>query len=98
MLGAAFWDSGSATCWSIGSGPADADARGFGKSVLMQHLVSYLNQDFGREAYLSCGLDDDDAEEAPICGILTSFDTAHIRSLSAALFTAVGVRRRLQGD
>lgn len=89
VLGAAFSGLRFGYLWSIGSGPGDADARGFGKSVLMQHLVSYLNQDFGREAYLSCGLDDDDAEEAPICGILTSFDTAHIRSLSAALFTAV---------
>lgn len=89
VLGAAFSGLRFGYLWSIGSGPGDADARGFGKSVLMQHLVSYLNQDFGRDAYLSCGLDDDDAEEAPICGILTSFDTAHIRSLSAALFTAV---------
>jgi hypothetical protein len=89
VLGAAFSGLRFGYLWSIGSGPGDADARGFGKSVLMQHLVSYLNQDFGREAYLSCGLDDDDAEDAPICGILTSFDTAHIRSLSAALFTAV---------
>jgi hypothetical protein len=89
VLGAAFSGLRFGYLWSIGSGPGDADARGFGKSVLMQHLVSYLNQDFGRDAYLSCGLDEDDAADAPICGILTSFDTAHIRSLSAALFTAV---------
>jgi hypothetical protein len=89
VLGAAFSGLRFGYLWSTGSGPGDADARGFGKSVLMQHLVYYLNQDFGRDAYLTCGLDDDDAADAPMCALLTSFDTAQIRSLNAALFTAV---------
>lgn len=89
VLGSAFSGLRFGYLWSMGLGTNDSDARGFGKSVLMQHLVWSLNQDYGRSAYLSCGLDDDDAAEAPICGLLTSFDTAQIRSLGAALFTAV---------
>ncbi len=89
VLGAAFSGLRFGYLWSTGTGPGDSDARGFGKSVLMQHLSSSLNQDFGKAAYLSAGLDEDDAAEAPICGLLTSFDTTQIRSLNAALFTAV---------
>lgn len=89
VLGAAYSGLKFGYLWSIGSGGGDSDARGYGKSVLMQHLVWSLNQDFARSAYLNCGLDEDDAEEAPMCGLLTSFDTAQIRSLGAALFTAV---------
>lgn len=89
VLGAAFSGLRFGYLWSMGSGAGDSDARGFGKSVLMQHLVHWLNQDYGESAYLSCGLDEDDAAEAPICGLLTSFDTAQIRSLGAAMFTAV---------
>ena len=89
VLGAAFSGLRFGYLWSMGSGAGDSDARGFGKSVLMQHLVHWLNEDYGKSAYLSCGLDEDDAAEAPICGLLTSFDTAQIRSLGAAMFTAV---------
>lgn len=89
VLGAAFSGLRFGYLWSTGTGPGDSDARGFGKSVLMQHLAGRLNEDYGRSAYLNCGLDDDDASQAPICGLLTSFDTAQIRSLGAALFTAV---------
>ncbi|TCO65867.1 hypothetical protein [Actinocrispum wychmicini] len=89
VLGAAFSGLRFGYLWSTGTGPGDSDARGFGKSVLMQHLVWSLNQDYGRASYLACGLDEDDAAEAPICGLLTSFDTAQIRSLNAALFTSV---------
>ncbi len=89
VLGAAFSGLRFGYLWSTGTGPGDSDARGFGKSVLMQHLAGRLNRDFGRSAYLNCGLDDADADAEPICGLLTSFDTAQIRSLSAALFTAV---------
>ncbi|WP_406183968.1 hypothetical protein [Streptomyces sp. NBC_01006] len=89
VLGTAFSGLRFGYLWSTGTGPGDSDARGFGKSVLMQHLTGSLNEDFGRTAYLSCGLDEEDADEVPICGLLTSFDTAQIRSLSAALFTAV---------
>lgn len=89
VLGAAFSGLRFGFLWSMGSGAGDSDARGYGKSVLMQHLVWSLNQDFGRAAYLSCGLAEEDAHEDPICGLLTSFDTTQIRSLGAALFTAV---------
>ncbi len=89
VLGAAFSGLRFGYLWSTGSGDGDSDARGYGKSVLMQHLAWSLNQDWGRGAYKAAGLDDDDADEAPMCGLLTSFDTAQIRSLNAALFTAV---------
>lgn len=89
VLGAAFSGLRFGYLWSTGSGDGDSDARGYGKSVLMQHLSWSLNQDWGRSAYKAAGLDDSDADEAPICGLLTSFDTAQIRSLNAALFTAV---------
>ncbi|MFH8729214.1 hypothetical protein [Streptomyces termitum] len=75
--------------WSSGIIPGDTDARGFGKSVLMQHLAQKINKDFGFEVYKSIGLDDEDAAEVPICCVLTSFDTVHVRSLGAALFAAV---------
>ncbi|MEU3571038.1 hypothetical protein AB0E96_21845 [Kitasatospora sp. NPDC036755] len=89
VLGAAYSGLKFGYLWSTGTAPGDSDARGFGKSVLMQHLTGLLNKDFGRTAYLSSGLDEEDAAEVPICGLLTSFDTAQIRSLGAALFTAV---------
>lgn len=89
VLGAAYSGLRFGYLWSTGIGDGDSDARGFGKSVLMQHLAWSLNQDWGRAAYKSAGLDDSDADEAPMCGLLTSFDTAQIRSLNAALFTAV---------
>lgn len=89
VLGAAFSGLRFGYLWSIGITDDDSEARGFGKSALMQHLAWSLNQDFGNSAYLSCGLDESDAAEVPICGLLTSFDTAQIRSLAAALFTAV---------
>lgn len=89
VLGAAFSGLKFGYLWSMGTSGGDPDARGFGKSVLMQHLCWSLNEDFGKSAYLSCGLDEDDAAQAPMCGLLTSFDTTQIRSLGAALFTAV---------
>jgi hypothetical protein len=98
VLGAAFSGLRFGYLWSTGSGPGDSDARGFGKSVLMQHLASSLNKDFGRSAYITAGLDEEDAAEAPICGLLTSFDTAQIRSLSAALFTAVEYATDFRAD
>jgi hypothetical protein len=89
VLGAAFSGLRFGYLWSLGTSAGDSDARGFGKSVLMQHLSWSLNEDFGKKAYLSAGLDESDAAEEPICGLLTSFDTTQIRSLGAALFTAV---------
>ncbi|MEU6462591.1 hypothetical protein [Streptomyces sp. NPDC046976] len=75
--------------WSVGIVPGDSDARGFGKSVLMQHLARKVNEDFGAWAYREAGLDDEDAAEVPICCLVTGFDTANVRSLGAALFAAV---------
>ncbi|WP_318202136.1 hypothetical protein [Streptomyces sp. SCL15-4] len=98
VLGSAFSGLRFGYLWSTGTGPGDSDARGFGKSVLMQHLTGSLNEDFGRAAYLSCGLDEEDAAEEPICGLLTSFDTAQIRSLNAALFTAVEYATDFRAD
>ena len=98
VLGAAFSGLRFGYLWSMGTGGGDSDARGYGKSVLMQHLVWSLNQDFGSSAYLSCGLDEDDAADEPICGLLTSFDTAQIRSLGAALFTAVEYATDFRND
>jgi hypothetical protein len=98
VLGAAFSGLKFGYLWSMGTGAGDSDARGYGKSVLMQHLVWTLNQDFGRAAYVSCGLTEEDAAEDPICGLLTSFDTAQIRSLGAALFTAVEYATDFRND
>lgn len=99
VLGAAFSGLRFGYLWSgVGTAVDGSDARGFGKSVLLQHLAWSLNQDFGRAAYLSCGLDEAEAAEAPIAGLLTSFDTAKIRSLAAALFTAVEYATDFRND
>ena len=37
--------------WSLGTG-LNGDARGFGKSSLMQYMVEETNKDFGRQAFL----------------------------------------------
>ena len=73
--------------WSLGTG-LGSDARGFGKSSLMQYLVEQTNLDFGRQAFLDSGLDEAEAEENPVCAVLASFDTANARSLNAVFFDA----------
>ncbi|WKX72375.1 hypothetical protein [Streptomyces sp. XD-27] len=103
VLGTAFSGLKFGYLWSTDGGHGGhggSDARGFGKSVLMQHLTGILNTDFGCTAYAASGLDEEDAAEAPICGLLTSFDTAQIRSLNAALFSAVEYATdfRVNGD
>ncbi|MFF1418288.1 hypothetical protein [Streptomyces sp. NPDC058280] len=75
--------------WSEGMTGGDADARGFGKSVLMQHVAREINEDFGAKVYSTAGLDEEDASEVPICCLLTGFDTTQVRTLGAALFAAV---------
>ncbi|WP_327235777.1 hypothetical protein OG349_19185 [Streptomyces sp. NBC_01317] len=75
--------------WSDGVVAGDSDSRGFGKTVLMHHMAGWINKDFGKEVCLSAGLDEEDAEEVPICCLVTGFDTSQIRTLSAALFVAV---------
>ena len=44
----------------------DPDSRGYGKSVLLQYLSAFLNNDFGEAALLQVGLDKGDAEENPV--------------------------------
>jgi hypothetical protein len=67
----------------------DPDSRGYGKSVLLQYLSCYLNNDFGKAAFTRVGMDDSDAEENPVCALLASFDTATTKNLNSLFFSAV---------
>ena len=87
VLGAAYDGLKFGYLWSLGTG-LNGDARGFGKSSLMQYMVEDINQDFGRNIFLGFGLDEDDAEESPVCAVLASFDMANARSLNAVFFEA----------
>ncbi len=87
-LGAAYSGLKFGFLWSLGTG-LHGDARGFGKSSLMQHLAETINEDFGEKVFLGAGLDASDAEEHPICAVLASFDMANVRSLHAVFFAAV---------
>ena len=73
--------------WSLGIG-LNGDARGFGKSSLMQYLVEETNKDFGQTIFAASGLSAADADEKPVCAILASFDMANARSLNAVFFEA----------
>ncbi len=73
--------------WSLGTG-LGGDARGFGKSSLMQFLVENVNEDFGRKVFLEMGLENADADEHPLCAVLASFDMANARSLNAVFYEA----------
>jgi hypothetical protein len=73
--------------WSIGTG-SGSDARGFGKSSMLQFLVERVNQDWGRQAILDAGLDESDATEEPIAAVLAAFDMANARSLNAVFYEA----------
>jgi hypothetical protein len=87
-LGSAYSGLKFGFLWSLSTGMG-ADARGFGKSSLMQYLTEYINTDFGRTAFLETGLEESDADEHPTCAVLASFDMAHVRSLHAVFFAAV---------
>ena len=87
-LGAAYNGLKFGFLWSLSTG-IGADARGFGKSSLMQYLTEYINQDFGRRVFLDVGLDEDDADEHPTAAIIASYDMANTRSLHAVFFAAV---------
>ncbi len=87
-LGAAYSGHKFGFLWSLGTG-LHGDARGFGKSSLMQHLAETINEDFGKKVFLDAGLDASDSEEHPICAVLASFDMANVRSLHAVFFAAV---------
>ncbi len=88
VLGAAYSGLKFGYLWSLGTGLAGGDARGYGKSSLLQYLIEKINHDFGRELLLQSGLDDEDAEENPLCAVLASFDMANARSLAAVFFEA----------
>ena len=87
VLGAAYDGLKFGYLWSLGTG-LNGDARGFGKSSLMQYMVEQINRDFGQQVFLDVGLDVEDAEENPVCAVLASFDMANARSLSAVFFEA----------
>ena len=97
VLGAAYDGLKFGYLWSLGTGP-NGDARGFGKSSLMQYMVEQINQDFGLRAFLDVGLDEADAEGSPICAVLASFDMANARSLSAVFFEAARYACRFKTD
>ena len=87
VLGAAYSGLRFGYLWSLGVG-LEGDARGFGKSSLMQYLVEQVNEDFGRDIFIRNGLEDEDAEEHPLCAVLASFDMANARSLNAVFYEA----------
>ncbi len=66
--------------WSLGTG-AGSDARGFGKSSMLQFLVEKVNSDWGRTAILEAGLDEDDARDEPAAAVLAAFDKGNSHSL-----------------
>jgi hypothetical protein len=88
VLGAAYSGLKFGFLWSLGTG-LHGDARGFGKSSLMQYLTEHVNEDFGRDVFVSAGLEESDAEEQPVCAMMASFDMANVRSLHAVFYAAV---------
>lgn len=88
VLGAIYNGQRFGALWSQ-STVMDPDSRGYGKSALLQYLACYLNEDFGRAAFLRVGMDASDAEENPVCALLASFDTSSRKNLNALFFSAV---------
>ena len=99
VLGATYNGQRFGALWSMTTA-LDPDSRGYGKSVLLQYLSGYLNEDFGRAAFLKVGLDESDAAENPICALLASFDMAATKNLNSLFFSAVeyGTDFRLRDD
>jgi hypothetical protein len=87
ILGAAYQGLKFGYLWSVGGG-LGGDVRGYGKSSMLQFLVERVNDDFGRSMLVDAGLDDADADEHPLAAVLSSFDMANARSLSAVFFEA----------
>jgi hypothetical protein len=87
VLGAAYQGLKFGYLWSVGGG-LGGDVRGYGKSSMLQFLVEAVNDDFGRAMLVGAGLDDEDADEHPLVAVLSSFDMANARSLSAVFFEA----------
>jgi len=88
VLGAIYNGQRFAALWSQ-STALDPDSRGYGKSVLLQYLSCFLNEDFGKAAFTKVGMEESDAEENPVCALLASFDTASTKNLNALFFSAV---------
>jgi hypothetical protein len=97
VLGAAYSGLRFGYLWSLGVG-LEGDARGFGKSSLMQYLVERVNEDFGRRVFLDTGLEEEDADEHPLCAVLASFDMANARSLNAVFYEAARYACRFRRD
>jgi hypothetical protein len=99
VLGAVYNGQRFGALWSQ-STVMDPDSRGYGKSVLLQYLSCYLNEDFGKAAFLKVGMEEGDAEDNPVCALLASFDTAATKNLNSLFFSAVeyGADFRLHDD
>ena len=97
VLGAAYDGLKFGYLWSLGTG-LSGDARGFGKSSLMQYMVQEINHDFGQRVFVDAGLDETDADETPVCAVLASFDMGPTRSLSAIFFEAARYAARFKAD
>lgn len=96
VLGSVFSGLKFGFLWSLGTG-VSSDARGFGKSSMMQFLVERINADWGRSLIVRSGLDESDATENPVCAVLASFDMANARSLNAVFFEAARYACRFKG-
>lgn len=88
ILGTAYSGLKFGYLWSLGSGSRGGDARGYGKSTILQNTVESINEDFGAQFLIDAGLDQEDADESPVCAMLASFDMATVRSLHAVFFEA----------
>src|SRR5262249_53076914 len=99
VLGAVYNGQRFGALWSQ-STVLDPDSRGYGKSVLLQYLSSFLNEDFGKAAFSKVGMEESDAQENPVCALLASFDTASTKNLNSLFFSAVeyGTDFRLHDD
>jgi hypothetical protein len=97
VLGAAYSGIKFGYLWSLGTGMS-SDARGFGKSSLMQYLVETINIDFGEGFFKEVGLEKEDAAEHPMCAVLASFDMANARSLNAVFYEAARYACRFRND
>jgi hypothetical protein len=99
VLGAVYNGQRFGALWSQ-STFFDPDSRGYGKSVLLQYLSCFLNEDFGKAAFTKVGMEESDAEKNPVCALLASFDTASTKNLNSLFFSAVeyGIKFRLHED
>lgn len=88
VLGAVYNGQRFGALWSMTTA-LDPDSRGYGKSVLLQYLACFLNEDFGQAAFARVGMEEADAEQNPVCAILASFDTASTKNLNSLFFSAV---------